>query len=95
MPLKTIAYRLPQDLIDRIDKYAEMRTRVDDRPCTRSAALRMLLEKGLATTYAQGTRRVLETPAKAESITGSITDEYEPAQPLEEHEADEHPRKEL
>lgn len=65
--LKTIAYRLPPDLIERIDAYAAMRARVDGRPCNRSSAIRVLLEKALAQ----------QTPPKPERITGEVTDSFE------------------
>jgi len=67
-PLKTIAYRLPQDLIEKIDAYAAKRAARDGRPCSRSEAIRLLLEKGLD---------VLERDAWSESITGKITDTFE------------------
>jgi len=64
------AFRLPAVLVERIDRYAVRRARIDARPCTRSEALRLLIEKGLT----------LEMPAtKAESISGLVTDSFEPA----------------
>jgi len=69
-PLKTIAYRLPPDLIDRIDDYAAVRTRVDGRPCDRSTAIRVLLEKALD----------MKTP-KAKKTSETITDTFEPPEP--------------
>ena len=78
MTLKTIAYRLPQDLIDRIDAYAKMRARIDGRPCSRSVAIRALLEQALAPPAAE----VIESVTKAiepEVIKGNITDDFEPA----------------
>jgi len=46
-PLKTFAFRLPAYLVDRIDNFAKMKAELDGRPCDRSTAVRMLLEKGL------------------------------------------------
>jgi len=76
MTLKTIAYRLPQDLIDRIDAYAAMRARVDGRPCSRSVAIRALLEKALGPPAAEVIEvesKVIE-PVRTETIRGNITD---------------------
>lgn len=75
MTLKTIAYRLPQDLIEKIDAYAAKRAARDGRPCSRSVAIRMLLEKGLDL-ETRGSRRSRET-AWSESLTGKITDTFE------------------
>jgi len=67
-PLKTIAYRLPQGLIEKIDAYAAKRAARDGRPCSRSEAIRLLLEQGLD---------LLDRSAWSESITGKITDTFE------------------
>lgn len=89
------AFRLSAGLVERIDRYAAQRARIDGRACSRSDAVRVLLEKGFTTMYDRGTQRFMETPAKPESrITGLVTDNFEgPAQPLEEHGHDEHRRK--
>ena len=60
---KQFAFRLSADLVERIDKFAEMRARIDGRPCDRSTALRVLLEKALA-------------PPADEVITGLVTDAF-------------------
>jgi len=75
------AFRLPSGLVERIDRYAAMRARVDGRPCTRSDALRLLLQKGLDMEMPAKAEKGLafETPARAESIRGLVTDSFEPA----------------
>jgi len=75
-PLKTIAYRLPQELIDRIDAYAKMRARVDRRPCDRSTAIRALLERALVS---EGgiILDYLDDNKASETITGKITDGFQ------------------
>jgi len=88
------AFRLPTYLVERIDRYAAMRARVDARPCTRSEALRLLIEKGLALEMPAKVKGLLDMetpkasprrglailkPPTASKITGNITDEFEPA----------------
>jgi len=78
------AFRLPAYLVERIDRHAAVRARVDGRPCTRTDALRLLIEKGLALEMPakvnKGRRRPLafgrpafETP---ESLSGLVTDSF-------------------
>jgi len=95
MTLKTIAYRLPQDLIDRIDAHAAMLTRVDGRPCSRSVAIRMLLEQALEKALAppaaaaeviEVESEVIET-VRSEVIKGNITDR--PIEPAQSEQSDE------
>jgi len=79
METRQYAFRIPRELIERIDKYAKMRARIDKRPCSRSDAVRMLLENALAPPAAE----VIEVESKVietEVIKGKITDPpFEPA----------------
>jgi len=69
------AFRLPAYLVERIDRHAAMRARVDGRKCTRTDALRLLIEKGLALEMpAKVNRPAFETP---ENISGLVTDRFE------------------
>jgi len=73
---RVYAVRMSVNLVEKIDAYGAMRARVDGRPCTRSDALRLLIEQGLALEMpAQGP--AFETPAGAESISGLVTDSFE------------------
>lgn len=79
---KQYAFRLPAYLVERIDRYAAMRARVDGRKCTRTDALRLLIEKGLALEMPAKVNKgpaAFETPARAESVSGLVTDSFEPA----------------
>jgi len=71
--VRMIAYRISEDLIQRIEAYADMRARLDGRPCDRSTAIRLLLEKALAPPAAE----VIE--GVSEALTGKITDAFEPS----------------
>jgi len=72
------AFRLPIYLVERIDRYAAMRARVDGRKCTRSDALRLLVEKGIALEMPPKVNRpAFETPAGAETVSGLVTDSFE------------------
>lgn len=74
--LKTIAYRLTVDMIERIDAYASQNVGFDGRPVDRSTAIRKLLETGLATEAKTG-ERTPNGPEPPEVITGKITDTFE------------------
>ncbi len=71
------AFRLPVYLVERIDRYAAMRARVDGRKCTRSDALHLLLEKGLALEIPAKMNKgpAFETPAR--TVSGLVTDSFE------------------
>lgn len=84
------AFRLPADLVERLDAFARARARFDRRPCTRSDALRLLIKRGLALEIERGLPLEMpakvkgpafETPAKPETIRGNITDEFEAEAP--------------
>jgi Arc/MetJ-type ribon-helix-helix transcriptional regulator len=50
MNAKTITLRLPDDLLARLDQWAQAWVQVEPgRRCSRSDAVRLLLERGLAT----------------------------------------------
>ncbi len=69
------AFRLPDGLVERLDAYARMRARVDGRKCTRTDALRLLIEKGLALGPAKMNKGpAFETPV---SLSGLVTDRFE------------------
>jgi len=76
METRQYAFRIPRELIERVDKYAKMRARIDKRPCSRSDAIRMLLEQALAPPTAEVIERVTEViePVSSETIRGNITD---------------------
>jgi len=77
---KQYAFRLPAYLVERLDKFAAMKAKLDGRPCDRSTALRMLLERGLTLEMHQNIRAgggpKVRTPANSESITGLVTDAF-------------------
>jgi len=91
---RVYAVRMSVNLVEKIDTYAARRARNDGRPCSRSDALRLLIQKGLALEMKVKRGLDMDTPAKSKTIRGRITDKFEPPQPLEEREADE-PRRGL
>jgi len=93
-PTRVYAVRMSVNLVEKIDAYRRELASRHGRPCTRSDALRLLLEKGLALkvptkvkgldmeTPKASPRRglAIPKPPTASRITGNITDEFEPAQ---------------
>jgi len=71
--MKPFAFRLPAYLVERIDRFAKGKAKLDGRPCSRSDALRLLLEEALAQHI---TGLVLAPPG--EVIKGKVTDSFEP-----------------